>query len=41
MYADANKVQYLEIVLSDEGVPHVSRDKDILTKICLTSSKTS
>lgn len=30
MYADANKVWYLEIVLSDEGVPHASRDKDIL-----------
>lgn len=32
MYADVNncKVQYLEIVLSDEGVPHVSKDKDIL-----------
>lgn len=32
MYADANdyKVWYVEIVLSDEGVPHISKDKDIL-----------
>lgn len=30
MHADANnyEVWYLEIVLSDQGVPRVSRDKD-------------
>lgn len=28
--ADANKVWDTEIVLSNEGVPYVSRDKDIL-----------
>lgn len=32
MYADANKYQvwHVEIVLSDGGVPHISRDTDIL-----------
>lgn len=48
MYADANEAWYLQIVLSNEGVPHISRDKDILCNFkqntinhCLAKTQTA